>query len=252
MSLSSVRLVAAVVVGLVCGSVQAAELPILSKARTYLGSDSALDRLQSIHYAGTLVTNDPADPKKQTRAAIEIIFQKPYQQRVTTTSDKTIETTALDGYDGWMRVTAVSDPTKWQQTLLGGDGIKRLRANTWENVGFYRGLEREGGEIRDQGPAVIDDIACEKIAFVHSPSITFFRYFDLNTGRLVYSETESGGTIREEGEIVAGGIRFPKSIITVSKNQAGQPQTVTITFDKITVNETFPESFFAVPPLTAQ
>src|SRR5579885_3376072 len=114
MSLSSLRLVAAVVAGLGCGIVQAAELPILAKARAYVGSESVLDNVHSIHYMGTLVTTDPADPKKETRAAIEIIFQKPYQQRVTTTSDKTIETTALDGYDGWMRVTSVADPTKWQ------------------------------------------------------------------------------------------------------------------------------------------
>lgn len=252
MSLSSLRLVAAIAFGLVGAMASGAELPILAKARQFLGSESALDSVQSVHYVGTLVTTDPADPKKETRAAIEIIFQKPYQQRVTTTSDKTIETTALDGYDGWMRVTAVSDPTKWQQTLLGADGIKRLRANTWENLGFYRGLEREGGEVRDEGPKVIDDVACEKIAFVHSPSIIFYRYFDVKTGRLVYSETESGGTIREEGEIVAGGVRFPKSIVTVSPNQAGQRQAVTITFDKVTVNEKFPEGFFSVPSLTAQ
>lgn len=252
MSLSPIRLFAAISLGSVCGMVRAADLPILAKAREYLGSESTLDSVQSIHYVGSLVTTDPADPKKETRAAIEIIFQKPNQQRVTTTSDKTIETTALDGYDGWTRVTAVADPTKWQQTLLGADGIKRLRANTWENLGFYRGLERERGDVRDEGPATIDGVACEKIAFVHSPSITFFRYFDVKTGRLVYSETESGGTIREEGEIVAGGVRFPKTIVTVSPNQAGQRQTVTITFDKITVNEKFPETFFSVPLLSVQ
>ena len=77
----------------------------------------------------------------------------------------------------------------------------------------------------------------------------FYRFFDLATGKVVYSETETGSTIREHGEIIVNGVRFPKSIVTVSKNPAGQPQSVTITFDKITINETFPPNFFSVPSL---
>ena len=48
-------------------------------------------------------------------------------------------------------------------------------------------------------------------------------------------------------EIRTGGIRFPKSIITSGKDAAGKPQTVTLTFDKVTLNESFPASTFAVP-----
>ena len=140
------------------GFLRAAELPIIAKARAYLGTESALEAVRSIHYVGTLVTSDPADPSKQTRVAIEIILQKPFQQRVTITSDKTIETTALDGYDGWTRITAINDASKWRQTLLNVDGIKRLRANTWENVAFFRGIENKGGRVEDQGPATIDGV----------------------------------------------------------------------------------------------
>ncbi|HVU32538.1 MAG TPA: hypothetical protein VHE61_03835 [Opitutaceae bacterium] len=227
----------------------AGELPIIAKARAYVGTEAALNRVQSLHYVGTLVTTDPTDPKKQTRATVEIIIQKPEQQRVTIKSDKTIETTALDDYDGWTRTTAVSDPKKWQQTILNADGVRRLRANTWENVAFYRGIESDGGEVRDDGTKTIDGVTCEKVAFIHAPSIIFYRYFDVKTGRLVYSETESGGSIRQQGDYVVDGLRLPKSIITVSKSATGQTQNVTITFDKITVNEKFPESDFAVPSL---
>jgi hypothetical protein len=242
--------VVALTLALAAGAVtRAAELPIIAKARAFLGSEEAISRVKTVHYVGTLVTNDPTDATKQTRAAIEIILQRPYQQRVTITSDKTIETTALDKYDGWTRITSASDPTKWQQTLLDANGIKRLRANTWENLGYFRGLEMEGGKVEDQGRTTVDGAQCQKVAFIHAPNIIFYRFFDVNTGRVVYSETESNGTIREEGSIVADGVRFPKTIITVSKNQAGQAQTVTITFDKITLNETFPANFFAVPSL---
>ncbi len=224
------------------------ELPIIGKARAFLGTEQALNAINEIHYTGTLVTNDPADPKKQTRAAIEIVLQKPDHQRVTITSDKTKEATALNGYEAWTRITAVNDPTKWQQTLLGVEGVKRLRANTWENLAFFRGLESEGGEVRDEGPATIDGVACEKVAFIHAPNIVFTRYFAKDTGRVVFTETESG-SIREQGDVVVNGVRFPKSIITVSKTPSGQLQTVTVNFDKIAVNETLPPDLFSVPSL---
>ena len=216
-------------------------------ARAYLGADSALNEVKSVRYTGTLLAPDPADATKQVASKIEIVFQKPEQQRITSTSDKVIETTALDGYEAWMRVQDPNDPKKWRQTLLGVDQIKRLRANTWENLSFFRGLDGHGGRLEDQGTTTIDGVTCQKLAFIHAPNIVFNRYFDVATGRLVLTETEAGGTIREQGEIMVNGIRFPKSIVTTAKNAKGQSQTVTITFDQVQVNETFPASYFRVP-----
>ncbi len=230
----------------------AAEPAIIAKARAYLGNEAALEAVKSVHYVGTLITADPADATKQTRAAMEIIFQKPGQQRIVATSDKVIETTALDGYDGWQRIQDAANPTKWRQTLLGSEQIKRLRANTWENLAYFRGIERVGGRLEDQGAKTVEGVACQKIAFIHGPGIVFYRYFDVATGRLVFTETEAGGTIREQGEMIVNGIRFPRSIVTSTKNAQGQTQTVTINFEKITVNTVFPENQFRVPALKGQ
>ena len=163
---------------------RANEPPIIAKARAFIGSEKVLNELKSVHYVGTLVTADPADPNKQTRAAMEIIFQKPGQQCIIATSDKMVETTALDGYEGWQRVQDPKDPSKWRQSLLGPDQIKRLRANTWENLAYFRGIEKVGGRLEDLGTAVIEGVTCQKIAFIHSPTIVFYRYFDVATGRL--------------------------------------------------------------------
>jgi hypothetical protein len=208
-----------------------------------------LNAVTSIHYFGTLTTSDPKDPKKQTRTVIEIVLQKPDRQRFTITSDKTIEVSALNGYEAWTRTTAVDDPTKWQQTLLGVEGVKILRANTWENLAYYRGLEADGGRVEDNGPTNVDGIDCERVAFIHTPNIIFYRNFDRATGRVVLTETQAGWTIREQGEIIVKGIRFPKSIITVAKNTPGQAQTLTMSFDKILVNEDMLSEYFAVPTL---
>lgn len=227
-----------------------AELPILTKARAFLGAEADLEGVKSVHYVGTLVTSDPADANKPESAAVDIVFQKPGQQRISITYEKAVEQTALDGYDAWQRQQDPSDPAKWRQTLLSADQIKRLRANTLENLMFFRGIDRVGGKIEDLGPVNVDGVACHKIAFIHGPNIVFTRYFESATGRLVLTETEAGGAIREQGSMVVNEVRFPKTIITVTKAAGGKAQMVTINFEKIMVNELFPPSFFAVPALS--
>lgn len=230
-------------------SARAAEPAIIARARAYVGTEAALNGVKSVHYVGTLVTADAANPGKETRAAMEIMFQKPEQQRIMATSDKMIEVTALDGYEGWQRVQDPADATKWRQTLLGTEQIKRLRANTWENLAYFRGIEKVGGRVEDQGTTTTDGITCQKLAFIHGPNIVFYRHFDVATGRLVFTETEGGGTIREQGEMIVSGIRFPKSIVTSSKNAKGEFVTVTINFEKIVVNQPIPATQFRVPAL---
>jgi len=250
---SPLRIFSAAGAALVCSVLaSAAEPAIIAKARARIGTEAAIEAVKSIHYVGTLVTADPADPTKQTRAAIDIVFQKNDRQRISATSDKIIETTALDSYDAWQRKQDAADPTKWQQTLLGPEQIKRLRANTFETLAFFRGLEARGGKIEDLGSATIDGVACQKVAFTHAPNIIFYRYFDKATGRLAFTETEAGGTLREQGEIIVAGLRFPKSLVTTTKNAKDQVQTVTINIEKVTVNETFAASFFAVPGLSTK
>lgn len=228
-------------------SAPAAELPIIAKARAYLGSDAALNAIKSVHYNGTIISPDPADPAKQTRAAIEIIAQKPDQQRVVAKTDNGVETTVVDGYEGWQRFQETANPKNQRLTVMKPDAVKRQRAQAWENLSFFRGLERQGGRVEDQGTKVIDGITCQKVAFIHAPNIIFYRYFDAATGRLMETETEDGGTTREEGERVVAGVRFPKSMKMTVKNPKGGTQVVTITLDTITVNEPFPAAVFRMP-----
>lgn len=226
---------------------QTGEPAVIAKARAFVGTEAALTGLKSVRFTGSLIATDPADPKREVRTPVEIIFQKPDQQRITATGGKEIETTGLDGYEGWQRRDYPDNAAGWKQFLLGVEQIKRLRANTWENLSYFRGIELQGGKVEDKGTQKVGDITCQKIAFIHTPTIVFYRYFDVATGRLVLTETESGGTIREEGEMVVSGIRFPKSIVTTTKLPNGAAQTVTVAFDKVDVNQEFPGSTFRVP-----
>src|SRR5450432_1678798 len=63
----------------------------IAKARSYLGTESALDAVHSVHYTGSVDTIErlPA-PDDKTKAierpahlSIDLVFQKPFQQRTT-------------------------------------------------------------------------------------------------------------------------------------------------------------------------
>lgn len=227
----------------------------IAKARAAVGPESALEAVQSIHFTGTFTTTervpvngDPKNLKDETVVlAIDIVFQKPYQQRLIRRSAQVVETTALDGYDAWMRRADANDPTKWQLSLLDTQQVKRLRANTWENLFFYRGIEKRGGKIEFGGDVAVDGKDCVKLTFAHAENIVFIRYYEKATGRLVRTETENGGEIREEGEIHAGGLRFPRTLV----NKGPNGQVATITFESVKLNEAFPADTFAVPALSA-
>ncbi len=225
----------------------------IAKARAYLGTESALNAVTCIHFSGRLETVEkvpaPDDKTKLIDRPVslptEIIFQKPYQQEMIQTKADAIVTTALDDYDGWIRTSNPKDPKQWRISLLDTQQIKQLRANTWENLWFYSGIERKGGRVELGGDVTVDGVACVKLSFIHAENIIFTRYIDKATGRLVKTETENGGEIREEGEIIVNGVRFPRKVI----NKALNGQIISIAFDKVVLNEHFPESEFAVPPL---
>jgi hypothetical protein len=223
-----------------------AEPAVIGLARAYLGPDSTLDGIQSIHFVGTLDRVDPdhaaAGPLHTT---LDMVFSKPWQQRQVVRASKVNETTVLDDYDGWDRLQDNTDPTKFRLRWLSAPEIKSLRANTWENLHFFRGIE-DGGSVEDKGPTMTDGVACERVDFIHGPGDVFERYFDRDTGRLVLS-IRNGETIRESGEIRVDGVRFPKTIVSVIKTASGKDLVSTVTFDRIELNEPLARDLFAAP-----
>jgi hypothetical protein len=247
--ISSARLFSFLLVALLVGLSPAlrAEHPLLTKARGYLAPESALDAVHALRFTGELELSESGATQNSSR--LEIIFKSPYRQRITASRGARTEVTALDGYDAWTRATDAQLPSHSQVTLLGPDQIKRLRANTVENLAFYRGLEAFGARVEDRGLATVDGIACRKFAFIHGSEIVYTRSFDLATGRLVLTETDGGTQIREEGEIRSGGIRFPKTIVTLVTLPDGTTRTVRVNFSEITVNPEVADEAFAVPSL---
>lgn len=236
---------------------RAGEPAIVEKARSYLGTEAALEAVESIHLVGRVVKEGAGGPAGGVSAAVDIVFEKPFQESITMIAPDRVIHTALDNYEGWQQVQtsvaagqrAVDFTRSSQLTLLNGEQTRVLRADTLENLWFYRGAERAGGAAEDGGAAAVDGIDCEKVVFTYSPGVVYVRYFDRATGRLVCSDTLGGARIREHGEIVAGGVRFPKSIVTVETEGPSKGTTSTYTFERIDVNGQIPADLFAVPLL---
>lgn len=214
----------------------------IAKARAYLGTEGALNAVHSMRITGVIEN----ERKEQIKA--EFIFQKPDQHLYTLSDGKLAQTTALDGYDAWVRRQDLVNPAAWQLTLLEKQQIKSMRANNAETLGFYRAVEKRGGRTEFLGDATADGIDCVKIAFIYSPGIAFYRYFEKATGRLVMMQTEAGIITREEGETIVNGIRFGKKLTNTTPNGA----TSTLAIETITLNEKFPAGQFAVPTVTVK
>jgi hypothetical protein len=247
------RLLSLLTAALIAGSASLSAITpeaeaIIVKARAHLGGDAALDSVNSIHFFGSIeMTETPGGASSSGKSSIEIIFQKPCQHRLVVTSAKSTDITGLDDYFAWRRVEPGAGG-RVQTVAMGKDQTKRLRANTWENLSFFRGIEQRGGEVLDQGEAEIEGIKCRKLVFSYGAGIEFIRYFDIATGRLVLTETLPVGRIREEGEMVVSGVRFPQKLIATGTPVAdGKIRVITITFDRIAINETFPASTFEQP-----
>jgi hypothetical protein len=225
---------------------------MIAKARAFLGGEKALQGVTSVHYVGKLeTTEETKDGPKPTSCSIEIIFQKPYQQRITLTTESIIGVTGLDHYESWQsQESRVSGARRVD--FHSKDQLKRFQASTWENLNFFSGTEARGGQVEDGGVIEKGGEKLYKVNFVHGPGIEFTRYFDPATGQLKLTET-ANSVIREEGSIDASGVRFPKKIIQTDHFPNGKEQVVTITFDKITINESFPPDFFRAPqPVAAK
>jgi hypothetical protein len=225
-----------------------AEPAVLGLARAYLGPQSTLDGIKSVHYVGTLQRTDDAQAQKLAPSTLDMIFAKPLRQRLVIRGAKVTMTTVLDGYDAWDVFQDNVDPNKHRLNWLGVGDVRALRANTWENLYFFSAPDN--GSVVDKGPATVDGIACERVDFDHGSGTVYQRYFDRDSGRLVVTINGSE-SIRETGEIMVNGVRFPKAIVSTSKDSTGKDLTATATFERITVNDPLAPDLFAAPSFPA-
>jgi hypothetical protein len=210
--------------------------PILSRARAALGPEMAIESIKSIHFTGTIELDEGRT------GDIDWVVRKPMQQRQSLVTSERLDVTGLDDFDAWNQVQLIRDPRQSKLTILGPRQAHRLRANTFESLYYFSSPSDIGGKVELLGDAEVDGTPCDRVAFTHFGGMVFVRHFDKTTGRLLLTETETGGTLREKGDLIVRGVRFPREIET-SFN--GETRIVRIT--AIEVNEEFEDEYFRAP-----
>ncbi len=215
----------------------------IAQARRYLGKERDLEAVRTLHYRGTIAVTG----RTQASGTLEMLLQKPNLQKTIRILGDQRETVGLDDTEAWVRVDSISKPALTRTDMLSLPQIRLLRASAIENLAFYRGLEAFGGRTELRGEVTFEGHAAVRVAFIHSGDVTFLRTFDKATGRLLVTEGPNGEQIREEGELTAGNLRFPQRLVSSAKTPDGAELVVTIVFEAVNVNETFPAGTFALP-----
>lgn len=211
---------------------------ILKKARDYIGRESDLRKIKSIRYFGK-ITNEEGD-----EGTVEIYIRAPYQQLQIVTLNETVSEFGLDDYVAWRKVYLAGKPDNYQLYPATAEQLKRTRANAFENLNFFSTETTYTRKIDYLGTDTFEGKQVEKVKIRYG-KVFFIRYFDSSTGELLYSEIENGEGIKERGEMIVDGIRFPKGVA----NFLNGDQVSFVEFELIEVNPEVDDSLFAQPAL---
>ena len=223
---------------------------VLARARAALGPEPALDAVQSISYIGRVELDERGGKEPhQSTGTMELTVLKPNRQRLVQVLDGIREIIGINETEGWHRTEPVGQPFRARVTLLDRAMTRRMQAYAFENLSFYRGLEKLGGRVELRNETGFAGHPAVEVAFIHPDGVTFLNTFDIQTGKLLQTVTDDGITIQEEGEVRSGGIVFPHKVTSVQQFRDGRTRTIVVTFDEIRVNPKIdPASFLVTMP----
>lgn len=226
---------------------------IIERAREFLGGDKVLNQVTSLHFTGTVeIKIEGAGAPAGTTPVkndIEFIFQRPLDYLMKRTDTKGKETVGLSGYDAWSMIEIPGQPTRL--IMESPARTWNLQASAFDSLNFFNGIESRRGSVTLKGDTTIDGKPAVRVSFLHPGKVEFIRVFEKKTGRLLSTEMADGVVLREEGEQVVSGVRFPQRVISISTRGDTPEKTVTttttITISAIKVNEKFDPAIFLMP-----
>lgn len=229
---------------LLCGLVHASAEPIdefLLKARAQLGPEKALEAVESIRYAGEVLS-----PSGEKIADLELIFDAPNRQLLRERRGDTVQQTAVNGYEGYiMTDDGTGEPII---AVLRPGQVKRLMANAIENLNFFDGPNKmRKASIIDEGETVHNGKPARKVRFEYPLGLNYIRYFDPETGMLLATESRDGMndlTLIEVESLQSGGIKFPRKVDTYN---ADGSLVRSVVFSEVVVNGPVEAGVFDFP-----
>ena len=215
---------------------------VIAKVRSYIGGNTQLRAVQTIQFEGTFTNH-----KSLRKGEILIYLKKPLKQRldIINTHDGIIETTAINDIDGWGRRANEKDADDWTIRILSLSEIKRMRANTFDNLNFYSNTEQIGGSVLNKGIVDKDGRSAYLLHFRYDKTIHYKRYFEVSTGRLIATINDKGIEIKDFDEFIVDGIRFPRGQVHIEDGEMKS----TLTFTKIIINIPLDDKIFELPSL---
>lgn len=213
---------------------------LLAQARAWIGSEEALRAVRTIHYQGTF-----ENLLESRTGRFHIYLKKPAMQRTEFDDGTTTVTTAIDGFEGWSRVSVNGQTDNYRLKMLETEQLRRMRYNTHDNLNFFAGMEAIFGKIESRGRAYKDGFETWRIDFIFDDRNVFQRYFDCETGALVATTNLAGMTIRETGSQIVAGVRFPRVVDAYFNGEIVNR----IVYQRIAVNEDLPDFLFEFPTI---
>ncbi len=220
------------------GSADTEVVAVIKKARSYIGEESDLKSVKSLRFKGT-ITNSNGD-----EGHIEIQLKAPYKQLQVLTGDGVVQEFGLNDYEAWKKVYKKDDPDHYNLIPSNSEQLKRVRANTFDNLNFFSSETSYQRKLAYLGREDINGEEVDRVKVTYGP-IYYIRNFKVSNGQLLLTEIETGERIQESGEIKVGGIRFPKTLVSMIDDK----EVHRIDFDLIEVNPELSESLFTQPAL---
>ena len=211
-------------------------LVILKKARSYVGTESVLDSVQSLKFKGTITTANG------DVGGIEINLRSPFQQLQILSGNGVVQEFGLNDYDAWKKVYRSDNPDEYNLIPSNPGQLKRVRANTFENLKFFSSDTNYQRKLEYLGQEIISGESVKRVKVVYG-SMYYIRNFKASTGQLILTEIETGEHIQEQGEIRVAGIKFPKTLISLIDGE----EIHRINFDSMEVNPDLEDSLFVQP-----
>ena len=123
------------------------------------------------------------------------------------------------------------------------DHKKSLIIQWFENLNFFRGIEKVRGTAENLGIVKRDGRDAHRVIFRYGGGLFYERLIDVKNGELLLTVNDQGLEIQEVGEIRVDGIRFPQKVMTLVNGEIIN----TVSFETITVNEQFEDDVFELP-----
>lgn len=209
----------------------------IQRARRHLGTETALQRVQSLRFTGHVETEFHG-----VHATIEIVFLKPSSSWLRIETEDTIEITANDRFEGFVHTTD-RRTGQVKVKVLPGPVVARLAHSAWERLHFFDAPHSRFGRAEYHGLVRFGTRMCDKVVFRYPGEIWSARYFDKDSGRLVMTTTDTGMQYIQGDEIDVGGIRFPAKL----KVSDGNSERRLIRFHQIVVNCEVDPAIFSFP-----